>query len=798
MRADLSKKHKDPDMTRDVNGAIRNNPINEPLTNYGQDEDNLSHILIQFKEYKRTTLDGNILLDDISLFIPENKLIAVIGPNNNEKSFMLESIAGMCTPSDITYSNVYVKDRTSNTLIIRKSKNWLHRVNYILSDIIRNTSKDISVFNSLLFLAKCHGKTEYDVNEYLSMSGLIESKDLMLNEITDEEKQKFLFIRGMLGLNEVNVWDGVLSGINLETDINIISAIKQTNCSNIVRVDRVSQEILSVFDYVIIMYRACVIYFGSPLQVQDYFTERGIRFPVEKYSIEYLIEVLQNKYNDSISNENILVINNIYIRNNETANNDQIDKAPVKHRNTLFLWSQMKVSFPRCKEVIRNITLTPVNMDVYTYISQVGIGMFLVYALWVYLCLFKLYSRVTENTNDNIYKYTTSSSSLQFPNIFRLIKQKLLEENSDDTEFIEIITDIHRVSANHGFISILTHLFYLLFISGGCIPYTDCPAFYLDMHLYATRRAQIRSNQFTVAELIIAQICDAILCRAIPFFIVAVLAYFSVYWCTDSNLVNASTIGHALPITILFMCCGLIALHTAILHLFLTSFKKYLCITILYQFVVNAIPLLGIYLIKAPTETLQLDEFSCTLHVFKSTSLMDTLSSVSNCYAPGWICTFMWGLSYVCLYIIKIGIQIVSPVLQFSHILEHILLYTNKLTVTPEIANSVSKAHFKMLKTEILALVIHNKILSGVKMDSEYKEYLISRHVNFNQFNTHLSQILGNTTPHEPFEISFISLKNMSLLYLLWSILRAWIFAIFVFSISLVFAYKYFLPKSRG
>ncbi|EIJ87440.1 hypothetical protein NEPAR06_0031 [Nematocida parisii] len=796
MCADLNKNHKHPNMARNVDGGVRDSPINGPL--YMQDADNLSHILIQFKEYKRTTLDGNILLDNISLFIPENKLIAVIGPNNNEKSYMLESIAGMCTPSDITHSNVYVRDRTSNTLIIRRSKNWLHRVNYILSDITRNTSNAISVFNSLLFLAKCHGKTEYDVNEYLSMTGLIQSKDLLLNEMTDEEKQKFLFIHGMLGLNEVNVWDGVLSGINLETDINIISAIKLTNCSNIVRVDRVSQEVLNVFDYVIIMYKTSIIYFGSPLQVQNYFTEGGVCFPVEKYSIEYLIEVLQNKYHNSISNENILVINNICIRNNEAANNDQIDKAPVKHRNTLFLWSQVKVSFPRCKEVIRNIILTPVNMDAYAYISGIVIAMFAVYFVWGYMCLFKLYSKVTENMNDSIYKYTAGSSSLQFPNIFRLIKQKLLEKNSDDTEFIEIITDMHRVSANHGFISILTYLFYFLFIFGGCIQCIGCPVFYSDIHFYTTRRSQVRSNQFTVAELIIAQMCDVLLCRALPFFILTVLAYFSVYWCIDSNLVNASTIGHALPITILFMCCSLIALHGTILQFLLTSFKKYVCITVLYQIVVNVIPLLVIYLFKAPNETLQLDYFSCALLIFKSTSLMDTLSSVSNYYSPGWTCTFMWGLSYACLYIMKIVIQIVSPVLQFSHVLEHILLYTNKFTVRPETANSVSEAHLKMLKTEILALIIPNNTSSGNKLDPEYKEYLISRYADFSQFNAHTAQILGKTTPHEPFEISSISLKNMSLLYLVWSTLRAWIFAILVFSISIVFAYKYFLPKSRG
>jgi phospholipid/cholesterol/gamma-HCH transport system ATP-binding protein len=172
-------------------------------------EKSLTPVLIQVDHLtQRYSEDGPAVLQDISLSVRKNELLAVIGPSGCGKSTLLRTIAGLETPSE---GEIHLYSENL-AMVFQYSAlfDWL--------TVLEN------VAFSLLEPGEGRGKPEYKnaddpelralVREKLALVGLEDAEDKMPSELSGGMQKRVSFARAIMSAPNIILYDEPTSGLD--------------------------------------------------------------------------------------------------------------------------------------------------------------------------------------------------------------------------------------------------------------------------------------------------------------------------------------------------------------------------------------------------------------------------------------------------------------------------------------------------------------------------------------------------------------------------------------------------------
>ncbi|KAI5161978.1 ATP-binding cassette, subfamily G (WHITE), member 5 (sterolin 1), partial [Nematocida ausubeli] len=728
------------------------------------------------------TEKGVPLLKRVSFSLPEGKMTALLGLSGDGKSTLMDGMAGLCNPSHKTYGEVYVKGK-SGTLEKRKAEEWFSRVNYTQQSMIEY--KKIPAYDVLCSIAKCYGKKEQEVDDYMSMLRISKVKKVHFNNLSGGEQRRAMVIAGLLAQKDLNIWDEPLTGLDSEMARVILSMMKKSQSTNLVTVHQVSEDLMKRFDHVILMHKSTIIYSGPAGEIQKYFTDKGIEFPADAFYVNYLMQLCAENSDNHTDIKNIEIFNTLA---NEIVHSQCGEKAG---ENIKFLPLQLKLSFTGIIEILKRSLYMDRLFKGSSIIGNLLFPLFLttVGSLAFILILNQACGGLKENRNP-IDKYYYPDQALYYPNVLYVFKKKISESPDVDALFLKQVSAIHTMVANIGWISILSKLFNFALFYGGSIGCLMVPGSFLVIEFYKLCKTSIAAKQFKVGDFMGAQVVDIIVRKSFVLWIILMALYFVVCRIVDPNLLSATTIGHLLPLTILVFSVLLMGLHAVMLHYAPITLKLFGLFAGLYILITQGIP--GkFYTIASKSENLYGHAFSIdeSISIFTKESVADLIQMVKRTEMSD-------GKKKLANLGINIAVKLTrffivcDPSLYFSQILAKISLYSNKITIDPELA--------KTINAEVITRIAEGiEAMDGGENESD-RDHRPSKD---NSMGTHLTKYLITAcldrAPNEVFNNS-VSLKKISLFHIGWSVLRFWLLPIALLALTGLYTYRFMLPKLRN
>ncbi|KFG25591.1 uncharacterized protein NESG_01569 [Nematocida ausubeli] len=740
-----------------------------------------SGILMKMDKYERVTEKGVPLLKRVSFSLPEGKMTALLGLSGDGKSTLMDGMAGLCSPSHKTYGEVYVKGK-SGVLEKRKAEEWFSRVNYTQQSMIEY--KKIPAYDVLCSIAKCYGKNEQEVDDYMSMLRISKVKKVHFNNLSGGEQRRAMVIAGLLAQKDLNIWDEPLTGLDSEMARVILSMMKKSQSTNLVTVHQVSEDLMRRFDHVILMHKSTIIYSGPAEEIKKYFADKGIEFPADAFYVNYLMQLCAENSDNHTDIKNIEIFNTLA---NEIVHSPCGEKAG---ENIKFLPLQLKLSFTGIMEILKR----SLYMDrLFKGSSVIGNLLFPLFLTTVGSIAFILFINQACGPKENrspIEKYYYSDQALYYPNVLYLFKKKLSESPDVDALFLKQVSAIHTVVANIGWVSILSKLFNSALFYGGSIGCLMVPGSFLVIEFYKLCKTSIAAKQFKVGDFMGAQVVDIIVRKSFVLWVILMALYFVVYRIVDPNLLSATTIGHLLPMTILVFSVLLMGLHAVMLHYAPITLKLFGLFSGLYILITQGIP--GKFYSIASTlqnpygHVLSIDECISIftkesvdelIKMVKSTEMSDEKKKLASLGLN--IAVKMTRFFIVC-----------DPSLYFSQILAKVSLYNNKITIDSELA--------KTINAKVITRIAEGIEAMGGEENESDQDHKFSTD---GSMGAHLTKYLMTAcldrAPNEVFNNS-VSLKKISLFHIGWSVLRFWLLPIALLALTGLYTYRFMLPKLRN
>ena len=168
-------------------------------------------------------IDGNSILEDLSLNVDENELISLIGPSASGKSSLLRIIAGFenINSGKIKVNGIIVDDRLK--IIEPQNRN----IGIIFQDLALFPHLDCKD-NILFGMSKCSSSKKLDRLHRLSdLLNITEILDNFPHEISGGQQQRVAIARALAPKPEILLLDEPFSALDEELKETLISDVKK-------------------------------------------------------------------------------------------------------------------------------------------------------------------------------------------------------------------------------------------------------------------------------------------------------------------------------------------------------------------------------------------------------------------------------------------------------------------------------------------------------------------------------------------------------------------------------------------
>ena len=222
------------------------------------------------------SIDGSLILKDVSVTIPANKITCIIGPSGCGKSTLLkslnrlsDSIEGVKTSGDIRLGDTSIVNCSESDLVELR-----RRIGLVPQ---RPTPLPMSIFGNIAYGCKIHGvggrrQLRRIVRHYLKVVGLWdEVKDRLHSpavKLSIGQQQRLCLARSLAVEPEFILADEATSALDpVSSKIVEDLFVKLKEQYSIVMVTHTLRQALRIADYVIFIYMGEVIEVGDAQQV---------------------------------------------------------------------------------------------------------------------------------------------------------------------------------------------------------------------------------------------------------------------------------------------------------------------------------------------------------------------------------------------------------------------------------------------------------------------------------------------------------------------------------------------------
>jgi len=229
----------------------------------------MSKIVISAEKI-RAGYNHRIVLDNITLHIPEGTFVGVIGPNGSGKSTLLKTIARLIEPKD---GVIYIDGK--NILELSRSE-LARKLAVVLTDrpsLRLMTVRDVVALGRYPYtdmLGRLKSEDLSKVDEVLRLVGIQHLADRFFSELSDGEKQKVLIARALAQEPRVLILDEPTTYLDIKHRVEIMYLLyricKSRNIAVIASIHDI--DLAAKFcDYIIVLKNGKIYRAGPPEEI---------------------------------------------------------------------------------------------------------------------------------------------------------------------------------------------------------------------------------------------------------------------------------------------------------------------------------------------------------------------------------------------------------------------------------------------------------------------------------------------------------------------------------------------------
>lgn len=241
------------------------------------------------------------LINPTNGFVLPGEMTLVLGRPGSGCSSFLRTLAGMVKgltkiDGDIRYNGIPQTEFNQNypSYSAYNSEADLHQ-------------PTLTVRETLRFVLECRvggaleGRRRQQIEEtiqvYLRIFGLLNCAetrvgDEMIRGCSGGEKKRVSICEQLCAGPSLGFWDGSTRGLDSSTALDFIRSLKVltelTQTSQVVSLYQASEDIFELFDKVVLIDQARIIYFGPVSKAKDYFVKLGFNCPTRKVTPDFL------------------------------------------------------------------------------------------------------------------------------------------------------------------------------------------------------------------------------------------------------------------------------------------------------------------------------------------------------------------------------------------------------------------------------------------------------------------------------------------------------------------------------
>ncbi|KAI5189835.1 hypothetical protein NEMIN01_0698 [Nematocida minor] len=741
---------------------------------YGETAEDDLNALIRIKKYERVTDKGVTLIKRMSFSLPKGKTIALLGLSGDGKTTLMESLIGYCNPSHTTYGEVYVRN-AEGALVKRDVKEWFPRVNYVEQSAINY--KGIPLKSILCSIANCNGKKSREVDEYIELMKLTKSKNVLFKNLSGGEQRRAMVIAGILSKKDFNIWDEPLTGLDSEMARTVMKAIKQANTTNLVTVHQISDDLMKLFDNVLLMHKSTIIYSGPAASMKDYFTTKGIDFPHDIFHINYLMRLCAQNSDNDRDTKNIETFNGIA----DAILNKTM--GPLAGKNILYTDTLRNVSFVNVFEILKRLTYFDKGFKGFNFILNVFCPLVIMIPSLLYMVNVFLHIGPEEGR----FNFHGGKSYLVLMDILISIKSRLTPAELQDTKLLGALNTLISATCNFTFMnSLISSLFMFIF---GIIFYATClPSNFLNTNFYRLCKSNIKNNQITVGDFIVAQSIDIFFKKTLTIWMSQILLYYVLYRYIDVDVKQYTTVGHTLYISIMFLFSLLLSFYSLALNLAPFPTKLF---SIFSGLIMAFLTLFPYFLYNVSTFYHYDASFLTTTNLYDA-EVPDLVKYIIANISPS--ASESGKYDNLVKYIVCAAryLTTISPRYFFEVTLQKIFLY-NRSVQKNFSSGDIDKDSVTKIMEKIDVLLSESDKLKDDPRSMALRPY----NDRAEYFKDCISDICGGIEPHEIFNRKE-SLEDISILRVVWDTACYWRLPIILLCLTIVYSVRYLQPRLRN
>ena len=238
-------------------------------------------------------INKNIILNDISLDIEEDKITCILGPSGSGKTTLLKLIAGLEKTQN---GKIYIKDKLVSSPNVHL-KTELRNIGFLFQDFA--LFPHLNVQENLKFAINGNPDANIEINEIMKLIKLPNSLQKYPHELSGGEQQRVALARAIISKPQLLLLDEPFSNLDLSLKEEIrddtLHLLQKFNVSVIIVTHDPFEAMFISNKIYILKQRGSIVQSGSPNDLYNH--------PVSSYVAEFFGET--NKFSGQVKNSKI-------------------------------------------------------------------------------------------------------------------------------------------------------------------------------------------------------------------------------------------------------------------------------------------------------------------------------------------------------------------------------------------------------------------------------------------------------------------------------------------------------------
>jgi len=213
-----------------------------------------------------------VVLDGVSLSIPEGQSLVIIGASGTGKSVLLKHIVGLLKPDD---GEVWFDGQRIDTMSERELDTVRVQIGFLFQ--LGALFDSFNVEDNIAFPLREHsGKTPEQisqiVDEKLAMVGLPDTRKKMPAQLSGGQKKRIALARAIAMNPRVVLYDEPTTGLDpIRSDVinELILKLRRETAVTSITVTHDMHSAMKVADRIVMLHHGSIIFDGTPQQMRD-------------------------------------------------------------------------------------------------------------------------------------------------------------------------------------------------------------------------------------------------------------------------------------------------------------------------------------------------------------------------------------------------------------------------------------------------------------------------------------------------------------------------------------------------